>query len=391
MVGKTRMAARVVGELFPERVIFIPDGKKAIAELDAADIVLKDAVIWLDDLDRLIGSDGISAGMLRRLAAAENIIVATVRATEYDAYKPTDQLKRPEWDVILEFERIIVEPTLSELEERRLADAVPDGPTRDRIRQVGVGEYVGAAEQIVDQLRVGPSVNPVGYALVCGAADWRRAGMTRPVPTPLLAELAKPHARTPRVLTGIAQPDTFSAGLVWATRTINPTVALLELAGDGYEVFDFALDQLAERSDPIEAETWHLVMEQATPKELLSIGYAAYLAGSSAVALISWRKAEESNDPAAGPTGAAVLETAKAVTLDTELRSSGRSDVRASYMSIPPLTDSTLPVMKPASSSARNRTARAISCAWPSRPTGIRATILSSASCGTAATISVST
>ena len=62
----------------------------------------------------------------------------------------------------------------------------------------------------------------------------------------------------------------------------------------------------------------------------------------------------------------------------------------AQYMCWPPLIDIVDPVMKPASSEARNETARAISSAWPRRPTGIRATIFSSTFSGTAATISVS-
>lgn len=63
---------------------------------------------------------------------------------------------------------------------------------------------------------------------------------------------------------------------------------------------------------------------------------------------------------------------------------------RAQYICWPPLIDSVEPVMNPASSAQRKATPRAISSAWPSLPTGTRATILVSTSCGTAATISVS-
>jgi len=60
------------------------------------------------------------------------------------------------------------------------------------------------------------------------------------------------------------------------------------------------------------------------------------------------------------------------------------------YICCPPLIDSVDPVTNPPSSEHRNATPRAISCAWPSRPTGIFATIFSSTSAGTAATMSVS-
>src|SRR6185503_3765349 len=63
---------------------------------------------------------------------------------------------------------------------------------------------------------------------------------------------------------------------------------------------------------------------------------------------------------------------------------------RHQYMCWPPLIDRVEPVTKPAFSSTRKATPRAISSALPSRPTGIRATILPRTSSGTAATMSVS-
>lgn len=60
------------------------------------------------------------------------------------------------------------------------------------------------------------------------------------------------------------------------------------------------------------------------------------------------------------------------------------------YICCPPLIDIVDPVTNPASSLHRNATPRAISSAWPKRPTGIFATIFSSTGAGTAATMSVS-
>jgi hypothetical protein len=56
--------------------------------------------IWLDDLGLLISADGITDTALRRLAAAGNTIIGTLRAQVYDGYRPTDQIKPPEWNVI---------------------------------------------------------------------------------------------------------------------------------------------------------------------------------------------------------------------------------------------------------------------------------------------------
>jgi len=47
MVGKTRMAATVVREMFGTRPVIIPDTKNALSSLDAADITINGALVWL--------------------------------------------------------------------------------------------------------------------------------------------------------------------------------------------------------------------------------------------------------------------------------------------------------------------------------------------------------
>ena len=84
MVGKTRMAAEVVKSLFSAWPVVIPDGKTALAALNSTDVQLRDTVVWLDDIDRLIGADGITDGTVRRLASVGNVIIGTIRAGEYD-------------------------------------------------------------------------------------------------------------------------------------------------------------------------------------------------------------------------------------------------------------------------------------------------------------------
>jgi len=169
MVGKTRMAVNVIKGMYADCALVMPDTTGALASLDGADLELRDAVIFLDDVSRVIGADGITDGMLRRLATAGNVIVATIRAADYDRYQPTDQFRSPEWDVLSVFERVFLSRKLSGPEKDRLRDAVADREVRQRIAQTRLGEYVGAAEVIEETLRLGPSVSPGGYGLAKGA------------------------------------------------------------------------------------------------------------------------------------------------------------------------------------------------------------------------------
>ena len=146
MAGKTRVTSKVTCELFGDRPILVPSSRASIAALDAENIQVRDTVIWLDDLDRLLGADGITEGSLRRLLAARNILVGTIRSRAYDNFRPTDSVRPPEWDALSIFRRVILDSKLSAAEDASLTRAVADEAIRNRIRLVGLGEYVAAAE-----------------------------------------------------------------------------------------------------------------------------------------------------------------------------------------------------------------------------------------------------
>jgi tetratricopeptide (TPR) repeat protein len=302
MVGKTRMAVRLIKELFPDRGILIPDSMDALAALDAADASLRELVVFLDDINRLIGSEGITDGTLRQLVTAGNIVIGTIRAAEYDRYQPTDQFRPTEWDVVSVFERVMLSRELSTGEEDRLTSAVSDRELRQRITTTGLGEYVGGAERVKDVLQTGPSASPAGYALIQGAADWQRAGIQAPVPISLLRDLGTPHL-PPHRKADLSDTSVYDNALQWATRDINPTVALLQRERAGYAVvFDYALDILTGQEEPIPDATWPILIENAEPGDLIRIGYAArVLFGRPEIALQAWRAAADSGSPDDAP------------------------------------------------------------------------------------------
>ena len=309
MVGKTKMAARVIAEEFGSWPVAIPDSKTALADLDAKDVTLQHSVIWLDDIDRLIGAGGITDGALQRLAAAGNVIIGTIRAGAYDRFRPSDQLRPPEWDVLSVFEHVFISRDLTGNEQERLARAVTDPEIRDRIRAVGLGEYVGAAGQVAEALKLGAAgADSVGYALVLAAADWRRCGMTRPVPAAMLSPLAEPHLDQRR-RAKLSDQDIFSAGLAWATREINPNVSLLQPAGpDSYIVYDYALDLISHQGTPVPAASWAVVMTNADASELLDIGYTAEVTyHRTETAIRAFREAASSGHADAAPMAAVNL------------------------------------------------------------------------------------
>ena len=330
MVGKTRIAATLIGGMSASRTIAIPDSKDALTKLDAADVASRDSVIFLDDIDRLIGAGGITDGSLRRLAAAGNIIVGTIRAAEYDRFQPTTELRPPEWDVLSVFERVFVNRKLSEAEVLRLNNAVSDRQVRERIVQTGLGEYVGAAEHIEEALKLGPSVSPVGYALVLGVADWQLAGMSAPVPASVLPVLARPYLAA-RNRIDLAEHRAYERALQWARREINPTAALLQDQESGcFTVYDYALDLLSQKNDPIPEATWPILIENATPADLISIGYTAQVTyRQPEVALRAWRMGADSGHDDVAPIAAFNLGVLFAERLAMKRWGDGRAETDA--------------------------------------------------------------
>ena len=302
MVGKTMTAASVIKDLYRSKRIVAPDSKGTLAAIDSADFTLRETVIWLDDINFLIGADGITDTTLRRLVAEKNTVIATIRALAYDRYMPASDVQSPEWDALKIFKRVFLDRGLSTEELERIADAVSDDVIKERISRIGLGEYVGAAEQIEESLRMGRSVSPVGYAMVRGATDWRRAGIDRAVPGRLLADLASPYLDD-RKRYELRDTDLYIAALKWATHKINEEVSLLQKADrDSFVVFDYVLDLLSAKSEEFPTATWSVVMDAAEPAELLHVGYTAWVTHEMfGPAFEAWSKAAESNDPNVAP------------------------------------------------------------------------------------------
>jgi hypothetical protein len=87
MVGKTRLAAAVVRDLYADRPMLVPDTTTALVAFDEADMLPSDHVIWLDDLDRYLSGEDLTAGLIMRLAE-RNVVVATLRAGSGTDFNP---------------------------------------------------------------------------------------------------------------------------------------------------------------------------------------------------------------------------------------------------------------------------------------------------------------
>ena len=95
----------------------------------------------------------------------------------------------------------------------------------------------------------------------------------------------------------------------WATREVNPTVAILQAdEPDCFAVYDYALDFLSREALPIPEKTWHVLIDAGSPADLIAVGYTAEVTfHQHETAQRAWRKAADSGDADAAPTAAVNL------------------------------------------------------------------------------------
>jgi tetratricopeptide (TPR) repeat protein len=294
MSGKTRLAAEVVKQKFPDVPLVVPESGKALRELFDGGLDPAGLVVWLDDLERFLGVDGLTVGLLNRLITSRAIVVATIRLEQRETYRPRDQLRPPEWEEFQRFSEILLQRRLTESELGRVRASVDVPDVLAAVDYYGLGEYLGAGPEALDKFEKGENAEPVGYALVRAAVDWRRSGLSRPVSKEVLV------AALPTYLSD--RPDVprsnevIEKGLVWATKKINEMVALLgqdftSSNGPVFEVFDYLIDQPTITNTPVPDPMWALVLEEARSFELMVIGFSAYFAGKSDTTEAAFRRA----------------------------------------------------------------------------------------------------
>jgi hypothetical protein len=295
--GKTRLAAEVIRSTFPEAPLLLAESGKALRELFDGGLNPAGIIIWLDNLERFLGADGLNMSLLNRLTTGGAILVATIKGKELERYRPRAEQRPPEWEVIQQFSAISLQRRLTSAEHERVRASVNDPDVLAAVDHYGLAEYLGAGPQALKLFEAGERVNPIGRALVQGAIDWRRTGLIQPVPKHTLLTMLPIYlagqSDTPR------SDQAIDDGLAWATTKISETVALL---GQGftsanepvYEAFGYLVDQTSRSiPDPI----WSFALEQARPVEMLRIALAACQAGNLASAEAALRKAAAENSP----------------------------------------------------------------------------------------------
>ncbi|WP_405501092.1 hypothetical protein OG501_20305 [Streptomyces niveus] len=300
----------------PDHAIYAPSHGTSLSPLPQA---IQSAppgpyLVWLDDLDGFLGSEGMNLSLLASLKRLNVAVVATMQDQLFETYANTqtyqsntsEQISRQIGNRLLR----AVEPirmsrlwSASEIDrataahDERISDAVTHSAT------YGVSEYLAAGPALMQAWLRAQRVNgnPRGAALVQASVDLKRAGFSGAVDIEVLEEL---HAR---YLPGPSlRPESWSEALTWATEVQYGVSGLLipgEYEGT-WRAFDYLADFISrdnENPRSIPEFIWEEALNLCPDADdQWLIGMRAYMTGVTKYAIGAWEPlAENGNGSAA--------------------------------------------------------------------------------------------
>ncbi|MFF4155392.1 tetratricopeptide repeat protein [Streptomyces sp. NPDC001678] len=285
---------------------------ECVDEVSAQALKGRQCVVWLDELESFLGPDRLDLHVLGRLISHRAVILSTMRLTEYNRRVPRQDEAKGGNDTytridladpvlkaaeVIDLARVWSTPEIERVQPQsdpRLAEAV-----RHHARY-GIAEYVSAGPKLWDKWRNARYVggNPRGHALVAAAIDLARAGLSRSLPTELLAALHDDYLADEQG--ALLAPEPFDDALAWASEHHLGISRLLLPVGDGvWRPFDYLVDMLSQTpgAPPVPDRVHEAALGNATShQELYSVGVAAYQAGRTDLAIRAFTPPAEADN-----------------------------------------------------------------------------------------------
>ncbi|WLW55950.1 hypothetical protein [Streptomyces sp. YU58] len=301
--GKTRCAFEAMTAVLPDHLLVVPphvtDLPDAVTEAVRMGRSGKPCVLWLNDMEQYLGSEGLTLTDLRALRRARTVVLGTMRS-RIRADLPSHELVRlaEEFEVERLWSRQELDRAREHLRSRR------DERLRlalDQAADFGIAETLATGPQLWRELRSASVVNgnPRGAALVWAAIDLALAGLTDPQSPDLLREL---HERyLPGRNKQLIGPEPFESALAWATSARDAVTRLLIPEGDGLRPFDYLLDAHLREHGPspelIPEEIWRVALERGTQKhQRFAIALAAHANDRMDIGMDALRPLAEAED-----------------------------------------------------------------------------------------------
>ncbi|WP_327434772.1 hypothetical protein [Streptomyces sp. NBC_01236] len=158
--GKSRAAYEAMRAALPDHTLIFPDGKAVLPDAVERAALLPRCVLWLDDVERYLGSDGLTRTDVARLVDGDGhhrVVLATLRSAEMarytdsahpDAADAAEARQVLEQAIQLRLRRPLSaaerERALTRAWDQRIADAL------DHSDEYGLAEYLAAGPELLN-------------------------------------------------------------------------------------------------------------------------------------------------------------------------------------------------------------------------------------------------
>ncbi|GLZ29614.1 hypothetical protein Lesp02_18040 [Lentzea sp. NBRC 105346] len=302
--GKSRTAYEAVRATLPKHHLMAPE-RRDLVDAAVDDLARRPkCVLWLDDLEKFVGTGGLTVAGVDRLR--HGTIIATLRREELnqltggDDHRLSDEARR----VLDQAHQVQLDRHFTPAELERAEEYRSDAQIGDALRnsgEYGLAEYLAAGPTLLAHWTnaKAPNAHPRGAALVTAAIDCRRAGFHAPLPKALLDEVHD-HYLGNRV-----RPESLNEAWKWATEPPRgTTTALLEQGGDHVQVFDYLVDHVQSMHAPgdhVPSDIVLAAIRHADASTAYAIGQTAYDNGRYALAKSAFEHALRLDEAEQGP------------------------------------------------------------------------------------------
>ena len=238
MAGKTRLVVEVLREEWPDARVLFPKSDDDVEKLlEKWRRPIRDTIIFLDELERFLGKEEFTLGVLNTWTDDSCTVVATTTRMNYTRWRKDLDSKFPGWEIVNRFHPLPLEAKLSD-DELEAVENTSYAKDLASIEQLGLGRVLGRAEDIRRRFTSALASHQGRAGLVKAAVDWSRVGLGSASKEAFLT-LAKAYDDD------LWEDPDWEAEWSWVIGKTTDAPLVLQTGKDSWE----ALDLIAEEAD----------------------------------------------------------------------------------------------------------------------------------------------
>ena len=177
MAGKTRLVVEVLRAGWSDARVLFPKSEDDVEKLlTTRQKPIRGTIIFLDELERFLGKQEFTLGVLNTWIDDSCAVVATTARMNYTRWRNDLASKFAGWEIVNRFHPLPLETELSQHELEAVRNTRYAGDLAS-IEQLGLGRVLGRAEDIRRRFTSALDSHKGRAGLVKAAADWSRVGL----------------------------------------------------------------------------------------------------------------------------------------------------------------------------------------------------------------------